>query len=371
MTASSTMVTELQRYQQRLLQSLLLGVFLWMRTNSDQRHKYLPWSSGGPSGIIGFVVLLEFSRSLCQTPTDTVKLLARTCWALASVSAQYAARGCKPKFSRWSLRFELVRRSGADMFGARVVDETQAPVFRWHSEIFGSFLGWFTRKHHDLKLQPIMLNGLEHIWLKASPADNSRKRFVVLFFYGGGYAVLSPRMYIAFCSTLLVAIKQELATKLNIQDYDVDIFLANYRKVPEHRFPVPAEDAVLIYEYFLQHEKLNPSQIIIVGDSAGGGLVLSTLLRVRDGKSSCKPKLPLPLATIVACPLADLTRDEDKIKGQHCVLSPSIIAASINSYRPTHEGPTTWADSSPVHSNLRSVPPVLLQATSLDYLFGH
>ncbi|KAG6622950.1 putative carbohydrate esterase [Phytophthora cinnamomi] len=178
-------------------------------------------------------------------------------------------------------------------------------------------------------------------------------------------------MYIPFCSNLLVAIKQELVVQIPDEDFDVDIFLANYRKVPEYRFPVPAEDAVAMYEYLLQHKKLDPSHIILVGDSAGGGLVLSTLLRVRDGKSSFKPRLPLPLAAIVACPLADLTGDEDRIKGQHCVLSPSIIAASVNSYHPTHEDASTWADASPVHCNLSGLPPVLLQAASLDYLFGH
>lgn len=98
---------------------------------------------------------------------------------------------------------------------------------------------------------------------------------------------------------------------------------------------------------------------------------MSTLLRVRDGLSSWKSTLPLPLAAIVACPLADLTGDEDEASGEHCVLSLNMTAASVLSYHPTRDDPSTWADASPVHCDLQGLPPVFLQAAELDALFKH
>ncbi|ETI48670.1 hypothetical protein L914_07098 [Phytophthora nicotianae] len=357
----------------QLRQSLqmLLAPLLRFWSDPDRRRRFLRWVFGGTSGAIALLLTLEASRGFCRTPLETAQLLAGISWTLCKITVQYIARGFKPRFPKWTLRYELLHglmRTAATMFGERIVDVQHARAIRHHTGMFGTCLGWFARWQRGLKLESVRLNGLEHIWLKSSTEiNNERKRLVVLFFHGGGYAVLSPRMYISFCSALAGAIKQELAS----DDVDVDVFLANYRKLPEHKFPVPAEDAVAMYEYLLQHEKLESSQIILAGDSAGGGLVMSTLLRVRDGLSSWKSKLPLPLAAIVMCPLADLTWEEDEIAGQHCVLPLNMTAASVLSYHPTHDDPSTWADASPVHCNLQGLPPVFLQSASLDRLFQH
>ncbi|KAL4088431.1 hypothetical protein PRIC1_012853 [Phytophthora ramorum] len=356
--------------------SLLSSSVARLWAGSERRRQLLRWIFGGSSAL-AVLLLLEVSRGFCRTPLETAQLVAGISWTLCKITVQYAARGFKPKFPRWTLRYELLRglmRSAVNMFGERIVDGQHARVIRWHTALFGTILGWLPRWQHGLRLESVRLNGLEHVWLKSSSVESSsrrnRKRLVVLFFHGGGYAVLSPRMYISFCSALAGAIKQQF-TSQGADDAVVDVFLANYRKVPEYQFPVPAEDAVRMYEYLLQHEKLEPSQIILAGDSAGGGLVMSTLLRVRDGLSSWKSKLPLPLAAIVACPLADLTGDEDEIASQHCVLPLNMTAAILLSYHPTRDDPSTWADASPVHCNLQGLPPVFLQAAKLDTLFQH
>lgn len=372
---NSTSTSELQKCQRRLLQLLLLAFLLWLVANQEQRREYHSLVTNGVYGVVVVLFLLESSRSLCRTPMETARFLVQISRTLGSTTVQFVSRGFKPKFSKWTLRFELVRgvmHDAATMFGDRMVDPIQAPVVRWHSELFGSFMGWFALRRHDLQLQSVHYNGLEHLWVKSSSSSTKdRKRLVMLFYHGGGYSVLSPRMYIPFCCELLDAVKRKMSLQTSGEDITVDLFMANYRKIPEYPFPAPAEDAVAMYEYLLQHEKLEPSQIILVGDSAGGGLVMSTLLRVRDGKSSWKPKLPLPLAAIVACPLADLTGDDGKNKAPNCVLSPSIIAASVETYRPSGKNPLEWADASPVHCDLQGLPPILLQAASFDYLFAH
>ncbi|RLN47447.1 hypothetical protein BBJ28_00023234, partial [Nothophytophthora sp. Chile5] len=145
------------------------------------------------------------------------------------------------------------------------------------------------------------------------------------------------------------------------------VFLANYRKAPEFSFPTQPEDTVAAYEYLLRHEKIAPSQIIVAGDSAGGGLVMSTLLRVRDGEA----KLPPPLAAIVLSPFVDLTAGKDPASGQHCVLSRSIAKAARRAYHPTCDDRSTWLDASAVQCDLRGLPPVFIQAAGLDYLYQH
>ncbi|ETP46356.1 hypothetical protein F442_07393 [Phytophthora nicotianae P10297] len=371
---TSTSTTELQKCEHRLMQLLVLVLLLCLVSSQEQRREYSVWMAAGVSGIAVVLFLLESTRSLCRTSSETARFLAQIVRTLWSTLIQYAARGFKPKFPKWTLRFELVRgimHDAATLFGDRIVDPIQAPVFRWHSELFGSFMGWFPLRRHGLQLESVHYNGLEHLWLKSSNRINNSTRLVLLFYHGGGYAVLSPRMYIPFCCELLKATMRELSPQASNENITIDLFIANYRKIPEHPFPVPVEDAVTMYEYLLQQEKLNSSQIMLIGDSAGGGLVMSTLLRVRDGKSSWKPKLPLPLAAIVACPLVDLTGDDDKSKAPNCVLSSNLMAASIETYRPRGKSPHQWADASPVHCDLQALPPIFLQAASFDYLFDH
>ncbi|KAF4315771.1 hypothetical protein BBO99_00009143 [Phytophthora kernoviae] len=344
----------------------------------DEDEKYvLPYARVGIQRMAVFAAK-QWIGDLVADPRVPTKI-TRDCGKTTIVKTlvQYVNRGFKPEFPNWTLCYELSRgimRDATNMFGERLFDERHAPILRRQSELLGSFQGWFARRQHNVLLETVQLNGLEHLWLKSRPvkASNSvANRVVVLYYHGGAYAVLCPRAYISFCSSLITAIKQEFASQAAGNDVIVDVFIANYRKVPEYQFPVPAEDAVTMYEYLLQHERLQPSQIVLAGDSAGGGLVLSTLLRVRDGKSSWKSKLPLPLAAIAVCPATDLSGNDDENEGQHCILSPSLTAACFRGYHPTIEDPSTWADASPVHCDLRGLPPVFVQTGSFDYVYQH
>ncbi|KAE9335200.1 hypothetical protein PR003_g13128, partial [Phytophthora rubi] len=137
-------------------------------------------------------------------------------------------------------------------------------------------------------------------------------------------------------------------------------------QAPEHCFPMPPEDTVAAYKHLLHTEGIPPEQIILAGDSAGGGLVMSTLLRIRDAS-----KTHLPLAAILICPAVDLSEVETHGDSEHCLLSPEMIAAGRLGYHTTASDPTTWADASSVHCDLRGLPPVFVQAASLDYIYQH
>ncbi|GMF40924.1 unnamed protein product [Phytophthora fragariaefolia] len=345
--------------------------------DSDRRRLILRLLFGGAAGALTLALLHETFKGMCRTPWEAVHLVARLVTVVLSTFVSFVARGCKPKFQNWTLRFDVlraaIRECARGACGERmVIDVKHARVIRSQSAAFGTVLGWFACRQHGRRLEPVHANGLEHVWLRcAAPRTPSTKRFVVLYVHGGGFAVMSPRLYITFAATLAVSIEKELCQRLGADDpVQVDIFLGNYRKAPEHCFPTPPEDTVAAYKHLLHTEGIPPGQIILAGDSAGGGLVMSTLLRMRDSSSA-----HLPLAAILISPAVDLseveTHGDSETASANCLLSPEMIAAGRLGYHTTACDPTTWADASSVHCDLRGLPPVFVQAASLDYIYQH
>lgn len=311
-------------------------------------------------------------------------------YSLGKTGVQYLLRGGEPLFPRWTFSLELVQgvvRTVADKYGDRVSRPHYYLKLRRLSALYGDFVGKFACRAYGTEVIPVTVNGLEHVWIKAgvttaktvprpkspSAAANAglqaAKRFVVLYYHGGGYVVLSPRMYIDFGNNLRAAIVKELERTHQVENPQVDVFLANYRKAPENKFPIPAQDAVAAYKYLINDQGLSPRQIILAGDSAGGGLVLSTLLRLRQSQ----PGL-LPLAGILHCPKTTMAPHTDpldsaqSLPSPHCFVSPSMLEAFRTSYLKTPNDPSTWQDASAVHCDLRDLPPVFLQTGTLDVL---
>jgi len=109
----------------------------------------------------------------------------------------------------------------------------------------------------------------------------------ILFFHGGGYVGGSPADHRPMTAGLA-------------RRTGYEVFAPQYRLAPEHRFPAALDDAFAAYRWLLE-QGTDPSGLALVGDSAGGGLVLSTLVRVRDAG------LPLPTRAVCFSPWADLT----------------------------------------------------------------
>ncbi|KAI9991208.1 hypothetical protein PInf_018840 [Phytophthora infestans] len=332
---------------------------------------------GGATGALTVAILNETFKGMCSTPLEAVRLMVRLVIIVGSTTVWFVARGCKPKFKNWTLSFEIlravIRECTRAPHGERMVMHSKhACVIRSQSAAFGTALGWLACRQHGRRLEPVHTNGLEHIWLRSTaPSTPTTKRFVVLYVHGGGFAVMSPRLYVSFGATLAVAIEKELRLQLGTNEsVRVDVFLGNYRKAPEHCFPTPPEDTVAAYKHLLHTEGIPPEQIILAGDSAGGGLVMSTLLRMRDTSRE-----QLPLAAILICPAVDMSEVEtfgdSEAKSAHCILSPEMIAAGRRGYHTTATDRATWADASSVHCDLRDLPPVFVQAASLDYIYQH
>ncbi|MEO7363177.1 MAG: alpha/beta hydrolase fold domain-containing protein, partial [Gemmatimonadaceae bacterium] len=110
---------------------------------------------------------------------------------------------------------------------------------------------------------------------------------VILYLHGGGYIACSPETHRPLVGSL--------TTRLNAR-----AFVPAYRLAPENPYPAALDDAVASYRFLLEQHRIEPSRIIIAGDSAGGGLALATAMRIRD------EALPQPSAILLFSPWTDM-----------------------------------------------------------------
>jgi epsilon-lactone hydrolase len=120
----------------------------------------------------------------------------------------------------------------------------------------------------------------------AEPTDGHSGR-AILYLFGGGFAIGSPATRRKTAGHLALAAKAR-------------VLVPNYRLAPEHPFPAAVDDAVRAYEWLFAHGA-GPSETVVAGDSAGGGLAVSTVIAVRDRG------LPTCAGIVAISPWADLT----------------------------------------------------------------
>jgi len=182
-------------------------------------------------------------------------------------------------------------------------------------------------------------------WLQVKTA-----RRAVLYLHGGGYIAGVTKTYHALCGRLA-------------SDLEADVFLPEYRLAPEHPFPAAVEDAEKAYDLLLDYG-WDPKHIVIAGDSAGGGLALATLLKLRDdGK-------PLPACAVVMSPFADMTASATSHLGNDstdAMLSARMLAVGEDIYV-NDPDQLRHPYASPVFGDFRGLPPLLISVDEEECL---
>lgn len=112
---------------------------------------------------------------------------------------------------------------------------------------------------------------------------------VILQLHGGGYIGPMKNIY------------RTMAVRYSRILHGGDVLTIDYRVAPKHRFPAALEDAVAAYMWLVEEQEYDPKHIMLVGDSAGGGLALALLMYLRDHD------MPLPNGAVFMSPWTDLT----------------------------------------------------------------
>ncbi len=201
----------------------------------------------------------------------------------------------------------------------------------------------------DINCQPVDAGGVKAEWIVPPNAAADR---VILYFHGGGYVMGSINTHRAMVARIARA-SQARALALD------------YRLAPEHPFPAAVEDATAGYRWLLA-QGYKPNKIAIAGDSAGGGLVLATLVALRDAKT------PLPACAIPISPWTDMEGTGASMK-TNASKDPMVAASGSGGLFSMAKAYVGNADpknplASPLHANYEGLPPLLIQVGATETL---
>lgn len=200
----------------------------------------------------------------------------------------------------------------------------------------------------EMKTEPVDVDGVPSEWITFPRAAGRR---TILYLHGGFYLLGSIQTHRNLAGYIAAAAQAR------------SLIIA-YHLAPEHPFPAALDDAFTAYSWLLAHDT-QPEQVVLVGDSAGGGLVLSLLLALRDRG------LALPAAAVCLSPMTDLSLSGESWKTnaqKDLVINPWIAERVSSLYLPG--GDPCLPLASPLFADLRGLPPLLIQVGSGERLLS-
>jgi acetyl esterase/lipase len=188
-------------------------------------------------------------------------------------------------------------------------------------------------------VRPVTAGGVAS--LVASPGEPRDPTVIML--HGGGYVLGSAFGYQPHAGALAAASQ-------------AGVLVPDYRLAPEHPYPAAVNDTVAAYRWLLDRGAA-PQSIVFVGESAGGGLLMSALLALK------RDDLPLPGGAVLLCPWIDLTLETSPSTG-----APLMGEAEARLCAASYVGDHSFDDPiiNPLRADLSGLPPMLIQAATGD-----
>lgn len=186
------------------------------------------------------------------------------------------------------------------------------------------------------RAEAALVGGVKSEWVAASAQPHNR---VLLYLHGGGYFACSPQTHRSVTSAFAVQGWRVLAP--------------DYRLAPEHPFPAGLDDALAVYRKLIQQN--DAQRVALAGDSAGGGLCVALLLRIRDAQ------LPMPAAAALFSPFVDLAAsgDSSRRNSERCAMfTHEMFAKPARWY--VGDGDVRAPLASPLYADLTGLPPLLI-----------
>jgi monoterpene epsilon-lactone hydrolase len=195
---------------------------------------------------------------------------------------------------------------------------------------------------------PDTINGLHVEWLTPKARMDGK---LLLYLHGGAYVIGSCDMYRHLVSHIARAAR-------------IRAVLPEYRLAPEHKFPAAIDDSVAVYRSLLAMG-IKAADIVIAGDSAGGGLTVATLLTLRDAGD------PLPAAAVLLSPFLDVTGSGDSMRtraAQDPWFRPQDLSVVADLYCEPHQ--RRFPLVSPVFADVEGLPPMFIQVGDDEILLS-
>ncbi|MGE8318383.1 MAG: alpha/beta hydrolase [Comamonas sp.] len=198
----------------------------------------------------------------------------------------------------------------------------------------------------DVHVEPVQAHGVPAEWTSTPVAGTSE---VILYLHGGGYAWGSLKSHRHLVSELGRAARMRTLA-------------LGYRLAPEYPFPQALEDAVSGFQFLLD-VGLQPRQIMVAGDSAGAGLAVALLVRLKE------LGMRQPACALLFSPWADMTATADSYHRnakRDPVLNRSIMQFLAEQYLGKRPRETPLA--SPVFADLSGIAPLTIFVGSTEAL---
>jgi monoterpene epsilon-lactone hydrolase len=196
------------------------------------------------------------------------------------------------------------------------------------------------------RITPVNAGGVPAEWVQAPQTTDAA---TLLFLHGGGYNICSPRTH------------RVVTTHLS-QGAGCRVLALDYRLAPEHPHPAAVDDAVAAYRWLLA-QGIAPTRIGFAGDSAGGGLAVAAMVRLRDENT------PLPIAAYLISPWVDLA-GTGVSWGTNQELDPMLDRTQLDqmalAYLAGRDPRTPLA--SPLYADLAGLPPLLVHVGTHEVL---
>ncbi|KAI8972456.1 Alpha/Beta hydrolase protein [Pilobolus umbonatus] len=156
---------------------------------------------------------------------------------------------------------------------------------------------------------------------------------VLFFIHGGGFVLGSSTMYMETYQLIL----NQLKDKYNVKGA---ILSVEYSLSPDHVWPTATKECLAAYQYLVYEVSMPSQKIVIMGDSAGGNLVATTLLQLKNQRSINElkemPPLPMPSSAVLISPWLDIRLNKSEFEPYKSadMLQPQQLELFISNYLP-------------------------------------
>ena len=201
----------------------------------------------------------------------------------------------------------------------------------------------------DIQIREFQIKDREAEWVSVTRAH--MKKYVILYCHGGGYSTGS-RLYARTRTTKLA------------ETTSMDVLAFDYRLAPEHPYPAACEDAMKAWDY-LMLLGYGARDVIVAGDSAGGNLALSLVLKLKEEQRL------LPSGLVLLSPWTDLTAS-GKTHTTRALVDPVLDADYLRKMTENYAAGRELTDPfiSPLFGDFEGFPPTYIQVGDNEMLLS-